>query len=272
MAVSANRFPVPSWINANNALSAYNGLHINSPWEGWVKSINRPDRKPISDELRAVWIITMTNYCLFTAFSHIESILSPERVTVNGWELIPNLRGPYFYAALVLTAVSAMKVYKEFELNQPPPLEADALPSKSKAHQPKLEFTTFDKCIVMASNATPYLMIITNIAVTIIQIRSGNSSAWVKLGFISITLIDITSFKPENYVWFLNTVLDYPVKAAAFYYGDRNFRLNILFNLAIRTQTVNEWIIQPLQARIIKILNGNDDDTVGIDAQTGKKD
>ncbi len=256
MMVSSTQSPISfPWMNANIALSAYIGLYINRPWEGWIKSNNNVDRNPISDEIIALYIASMTSYTLFATFNQIEYTLSPERVTAYGWGYLPDPRGPYFYAALLLVAVTVAKVFKEYELNQPPPLEADDALNRAPAHHhPAPVLTTMDKFIVVASNATPYLMVITNIVVTIIQIRRGNSSAWIKLAFISITLIDITSWKPKYYTWYLNTILGYPVTAAALCYGNDTIRINIIWNLALSNPTIRKTIVEPLENKLIQIL------------------
>jgi hypothetical protein len=240
MAVSSIRSAITfPWMNEKNVFAAFSGLYINSSWEGWTKDDNKVDQEPISDAWSASWATSMVSYSLFAAFSQIEQTLSPERVTAYGWGYLPDPRGPYFYAALLLVALNISKIFKECELNQPPPLESDTPFSRAPAHhQPAPAPTTMDKFVVVVSKATPYLMIITNIAVTIIQIRRGNSSAWIKLTFIGITLIDITSWMPKTYRWYLNTVLGYPIAAGAIYYADNYTRFNIIFNLVLSNKTL----------------------------------
>jgi hypothetical protein len=264
MAVSSTQAAITlPWMNAKNAFAAYSGLHINSYWEGWINSNNNVDRKPISDEISAAWITGIASYTLFTSFSQIEyTLLSPERVTADAYGYFPDPRGPYFYAALLLAALTVAKVFKEYELNQPPPLEADNAFSRAPAHhQPPPALTTMDKFIVVVSKATPYLMIITNIAVTIIQIRRGASSAWIKLAFISITLIDITPWKPKDYKWYIDTVLGYPAAAAALYYGNDTTRLNILCQIAFSHKIVREMILEPYMNWLQNILGSSAEDS-----------
>ncbi|HSW70361.1 MAG TPA: hypothetical protein VLH77_00080 [Gammaproteobacteria bacterium] len=221
---------ISTWINEKNALAAYNGLRLNRFWESWIKSDNCLNQNPYSNILSAGIVTGFVSLSLFGTFNRIEHALSPERVTAyaKGW--FPDPRGPYFYAALLLIVLNAAKVFKEVK-NQPPPEEksqAQLIPS------PKQPVPTgMDKFLVVVSQATPYLMIITNIAVTIIQIHRGDSSARTTLAFTLITLIDITRLKPTEYAWYRDTVLVYPVAAAALYYANNTNRFTIAFTLAL---------------------------------------
>jgi hypothetical protein len=178
-------------------------------------------------------------------------------VTTYAWGFFPDPRGPYFYAALLLVILNAAENYAEIvkELNRPSSLEEDSQANPPTESAP----TGMDKFLVVVSKATPYLMIITNIAVTIIQIRKGETSAWITLAFTGITFIDTTSWKSKEYTWYLNTVLGYPVAAAALYYANNISRLKILFKLAISNQTlmkVSEWLKakrEELENRLLKL-------------------
>jgi hypothetical protein len=246
-AISTGSFSFSTLINEKNALAAYNGLHLNRIWEIWVKSDNSAAQNPGSNSYPPKLVTLFVSYCLFTTFNRVEHSLSPERVTpyARGW--FPDPRGPYFYAALFLAVLNAAKFYREAN-NQPPPEEK----SESQAKNPPTESapTGMDNLLVVASKATPYLMIITNIAVTIIQIRRGNSSAWITLAFTGITFIDTTSWKPNEYRWYLNTVLGYPVAAATIYYAHNIFRLKIIFKLAISNQTLMGVIAAPFEEKL----------------------
>jgi hypothetical protein len=245
---------VSSWINEKNALTAYKGLHLNRSWEAWIISNNRVDQKPISNRSTARTTAYFVGYSLFTTFNHVEYILSPARVAPYGSGYFPDPRGPYFYAALLLYVLNAAKFIKEYKSNLPSLLEADSQLSKAPVNNSPIP-TGMDKFLVVVSKATPYLMIITNIAITIIQIRRGDTSAWITLAFTGITLIDITSWKPKEYRWYLNTVLGYPVAAAAIYYANNLFRIKIIFNLVLSNQTLMEMIAEPFKENLSELGN-----------------
>ena len=85
---------------------------------------------------------------------------------------------------------------------------------------------------------------------TIVGTPWGDSSAWIQLVLTGITLIDITSWKPVEYGWYLDTILGYPINAAALYYGNANDRFRIIFNWVCRFEIVNQKI-QELQANLL---------------------
>jgi hypothetical protein len=239
-AISTGSVTISTWVNKENALAAYEGLPLNRFWENWVKSDNNVNRVPLSDGATAGFLTCFASFKLFTTFNRVEHKLSPERVAYV-WGFFPDLQGPYFYAALLLAVLNGAKFFKEYESNQPP------LKKKSQAQTTQSAPTVIDKL----SSATPYLMIITNIAVTIIQIRSGDASAYVTLACTVITLIDITPLSSIKYAWFRDTVLAYPVAFTALYYSDNLKRILIIFDLAIKIAFSNEAV----QKKVTEISN-----------------
>lgn len=218
-AISTGSFSISTWINGENTLAAYRSLYLNRFWERWIKTDNSGKQTPISDVFVAVFAAgintSFTSYCLFSSFNHIEHGLSPERINPYAKNWLPNPRGPYFYAALLLTVLNTAKIF------------ADNIPMLSPRE-------AIDKFLVGVARVTPYLMIIANIAVTIIQISRGESSAWVTLAVIGITWIDTTSWKPAKYDWYLNTVLGNAVPAGALYYADNELRKSIISQVALQ--------------------------------------
>jgi hypothetical protein len=226
---------ISPWINEKNTLAAYDGLHLNR------------FRESLTGRDSGGFIFTcILSYVLFPTLSRAEHKLSPERVTAYAWGLFPDPRGPYFYAALLLAVLNTTKLS-----NQSPPLKANA---QVKNPPTQSAPTGMDRFLVVVSKATPYLMIITNIAVTIIQIRRGESSAWVTLAFTGITLIDIASWKPKNYMWYVDTVLGYPVAAAAFYYSDNKGRFAIVCSLALSLTTIQKIVVRTQLPMILEML------------------
>jgi hypothetical protein len=216
---------VSTWINEKNAFAAFSGLLQNKIWETQIISNSQVDQNPGSNGTSAFW----TTLSLFMAFSRVEHILSPERVTAG---FFPDSRGPYFYTALLLVVLNTAKFSKDQIV-----INIRKITGKQVDYPPIM-----DRFLVVVSQATPYLMIITNIAMTVIEISSGDSSAWVKLAFTGTSLVNITVGKPKDYTWFLNTVLGCPVAATAFYYADNKHRFVVVCAAVFSTQTVQKTI------------------------------
>ena len=111
-----------------------------------------------------------------------------------------------------------------------------------------------NRFLVVVSKATPYLMIIANICYD----RHSDTPGAIHrlgshLGFTGITLIDITSWKPKEYRWYLNTILGYPVAAGAIYYSNNLSRLKIIFNLAISNQTLTKLVEKTFSKQISEL-------------------
>lgn len=227
-----------TWVNEKNAVAAYNGLYQNRVWQSWIIT-NKGNRTSwfFIDAIRA--------YNLFTTFSRVENNLSSERVSNDGY--FPDPRGPYFYVALLLVVLNVAKSIKSTKAQLKEEERAKQNPDTVPLKQPVP--TVMDQFLVVVSQATPYLMIITNIAVNSIQIQRGESSAWIELAFTGITLIDSTSWKSENYAWYRDTVLGYPVAAAVFYYANNRLRFNIICIEAIKIQ-----IVQKLIANLVALM------------------
>lgn len=223
-----------SWITEKNALSAYSGLHLNRPWETWIITNQEPISKKILGRIVIIDILS--------TFSQVEYVLSSDRVTAYAKGFFPDPRGPYFYVALLLVVLNATETIAEIVKENN--LKRSSSPDGVEASNPPAETppTKMNRFLVVVSQTTPYLMIITNIAVTIIQIQRGDTSAWIKLALTGITLIDITSWKPKEYRWYLDTVLGCPFAAGAIYYSNNLSRINIIFNLALSNQTLQKMI------------------------------
>jgi hypothetical protein len=217
------------WTNETLAMESFHGLKMNRYWNGWIKTNNNPERKPISTELRAGWVAFGVFSQLFKNFSEFEKSLSSTAPTHFGQDYVPNPLGPYFYGALFFVALSAHKIMTEYEWNKPPELGYDlggAL-ARSKTREPYIP-SRFDNVVEVAWQVTPYLMVITNIALTAFEIRNGDNKAWIKLFVTGVTLIDISSWKPEGFSWYLTVFARYPIEAAALFYSDNWERFYIL--------------------------------------------
>lgn len=228
---------VSTWINKENALAAYKGLVLNRYWASWVGWNNHPIyRCEVSFSPYAAWTIYQLGKGLFATFNDVKQTLSPERVTSYGGNYVP----------LVFIALNAAKVFKDYSSV---PVKDNPLPT-----QPAKE-GIMDKVLVTIWKATPYLMIMTNIAMTSIQIQKGDSTACVTLAFAGITLIDLTNLRMStHYLWYRNVVLEGSVAAVALYYSNNTNRLNIIHysaptiitEIVLKSQTLYQVMREPL--------------------------
>ncbi len=228
---------VSTWINKENALAAYKGLVLNRYWASWVGWNNHPIyRCGVSFSPYAAWTIYQLGKGLFATFNDVKQTLSPERVTSYGGNYVP----------LVFIALNAAKVFKDYSSV---PVKDNSLPT-----QPAKE-GILGTVLVVVWKATPYLMIMTNIAMTIIQVQRGDSTACITLAFAGITLIDLANLRRSTRnLWYRNVVLEGSVAAVAFYYSNNTNRLNIIrysaptisLGIALTSQTVYQVMKKPL--------------------------
>ena len=163
-------------------------------------------------------------FAIPVSFSNLESTLTPARVThfAKGW--IPDPKGRFFLIATSLLALNTLKFFKDMS-NEPEwvPRRKARAPVKNQAND----------FLAVVWRATPYLMIITNIAVTVLQIYQGSSAEWVTLAVTGVTLLSITNLVPQSFNRYLNQC-GIPIDLAAFWYGDRYMRGSIIVSWIFR--------------------------------------
>jgi hypothetical protein len=89
-----------------------------------------------------------------------------------------------------------------------------------------------DKFLIVVWTVTPYVMMITNITLIFIEAHYNPTGALVKLVVTGITLLDMTSWMPESFSWYLDFGAGIPLDLAALYY-DSNYRISILLGFMI---------------------------------------
>jgi len=244
MAASTGSVTLSTWTNQEIAIAAYRGLLLNRRWESWVGWYNSPLYTILVTSVPcagyAVWITCKLSQSLFTTFNAIEHTLSPARITPID---APNVKGHCYYTALAFVALNGAKAFSDYW----------SVPVDSLPKEPVKE-GIMGQLLVVVWKTTPYLMIIANIAMTVIQVQSGNASALVTVAFASITFIDLTVKKSANYLWYRDVVLESSVAIAALYYSNSTNRSTIIYfsapriiiGVVLTSQTVYKFMKKPL--------------------------
>ncbi|HEX4839557.1 MAG TPA: hypothetical protein VFU89_03845 [Rhabdochlamydiaceae bacterium] len=244
----------PSRDPATVAFATYSSFHSN---QLWVESIAREKVSNANDILRDHLFIHSKNFlkklpknlanlipffprfaatgypylsflsrasAIRASFSNLESTLTPARVThfAKGW--VPDPKGRFFLITTSLLALNTLKFFKDMS-NEP-----KWIPKKEARTHVKNQANDF---LAVVWRATPYLMIITNIAVTVLRIYQGGSAEWVTLAVTGVTLLPITNLMPESFSVCLS-MCGIPIDLAAFWYGDYDMRKSILIGLIFR--------------------------------------
>jgi|GEM_PF-1643898 len=237
------------------AFAIHNGFYLNRSWVASIpwdagrnvtvqirdfafnksKEILKKLPKDLAKELSQVprrgaillpyWLFFYRAMDIASSFRNLESALVPTRVThfAKGW--FPNPKRSFFWIATSLFALNAIKFFKE-RANEP-----KWIPNISTEIRVKEEANDF---LAVVWRATPYLMIITNIAVTVLQIYQGSSAQWVTLAVTGVTLLPITNLVPQSFNEYL-TMCGIPIDLAALWYGDSYMRTCIIVGWIFRS-------------------------------------
>ena len=102
-----------------------------------------------------------------------------------------------------------------------------------------------DKFLVVIWKATPYLMLITNVALIILDLRKNIVIGMVSLATAGISLIDLTHWKPKDFGWYLDVGVRVPLNIATMYYH-QPLRVPIILGWALepRVRAIFSNVIQ----------------------------
>ncbi|MBS0647829.1 MAG: hypothetical protein JSS10_01235 [Verrucomicrobia bacterium] len=121
------------------------------------------------------------------------------------------------------------------------------------------DHTIPQKFLIHAWKAIPYIALITNIALTILELRSNCMKASVALAVTSITLLSFNQMIPKTWAWYINPGLRIPMDLVALYYGSNKNRFVILIGLAqlpiIKDPVMN--FTKPYTDRLMSYLRSN---------------
>lgn len=92
--------------------------------------------------------------------------------------------------------------------------------------------TPFQKFLAVAWKTTPYLMLLTNIALTIIELRVNRMKAAVSLAVLTVTCLNHVHVLPRSFARYLNPGIRLPMDFIALYYGSNKNRFSIVLGWA----------------------------------------
>ncbi len=199
------------WNPAHVVYGVFDGFSAVRSWEKWIHYNNSDSKAPLS------WVTNigfMIN--IISTYNRIADVFSPnmdvEKIQDNFFER--NLT-VITIGGLAFMALNATAMYR----------------GMTRTHLNDAK-SNMDKFLVVVWKATPYLMLITNIALIVIDLRRNTVIAAVSLVTVGVSLIDLTSWKPENFDWDLDINIRIPVDIATMYYYEK-LRVPILASLAI---------------------------------------
>lgn len=113
-------------------------------------------------------------------------------------------------------------------------LGANAYTGRTGVYNQKISHarTYKNKFLITIWKATPYLVLLTNIALTIIELRVNRMKALVGLTVMAATMLNLTHIMPRSYARYLNPVIRFPMDLVALYYGSNKNRFTIVLGWA----------------------------------------
>lgn len=106
-----------------------------------------------------------------------------------------------------------------------------------------------DKILITVWKMTPYLVLLTNIVLTMIEFRINRMKALVSLTVMAVTLIDQTRIIPRSFARYIDPGIRLPMDFLALYYGSNKNRFNIVLGW-----TQVPIIRDPIKARLKPLL------------------
>jgi hypothetical protein len=216
MAAALTRSMISTWSPAAVSLPALNGFHRLRVWERMINHSSSNEPSPL------LWrsVISVSVGLLLTQLT-ASDVLSPLAEKGNpGALFFQNYESAFAVATFTLVVLNGITIFAG-ETNK----NVSDFPSQ------------LDQFRLAVWKTTPYLMLVTNIALLIIDIPQSKGLGLISLATAAITLIDLTSWKPEHFDWYLDVGFRVPLGIAVMYYHE-NMRIPILigFSLDLRIQ------------------------------------
>jgi len=208
-----------SWNASSLTYAAFEGRRSVRIWEVLINYNNSNSTKP-----QPWWVAADVAMGIIMTLGRASFVFSPEDALGKIQDTVFERHLEVIVCAtLTLAAFNAIAVFRE-QTNK------------------KVSDTTsrFDTLLIVVWKATPYLMLITNIALIIFDIPSNKVIGLFTLGVAGITLIDLTSWKPKSFSWYLDVGVRVPVEMATMYYHEQ-LRLRILVGWVMNKSIQNTF-------------------------------
>jgi hypothetical protein len=198
------------WNMRNIVVAAFEGLHNNRIWEKIINYNNVSSRASLS--LKSVMIVSFSICNVFRRAADVLSCTKKMGHIENNF--LADHQSLFIAGTGALMALNITAIFKH-HTNK----------NVSEVH------SKMDSFLVIVWKATPYLMIVTNIALTIIDIRNNKIVGLVKLAVTGITLLDLTPWKSQSFDWYLDVGVRLPLDIVTLYY-DKSYCILIVLGWA----------------------------------------
>jgi hypothetical protein len=210
-AIATQLVSTPQWNAPNVVYGVFDGFSAVRLWEGLINYNNSDSPEPLS------WTVNLSvMMSIISTYDRVANVFSPNfdvnEIQDNFFER--NL-AIITVGGLALMAVNATAMYRGL--------------TRTNLDDAK---SSMDQFLVVVWKSTPYLMLITNIVLIVIDLRYNTVVAAVSLAAVGISLIALTPWKPENFDWDLDINIRIPIDVAMMYYYE-DVRGPILVSLAI---------------------------------------
>lgn len=202
---------ISQWNPPEVTLAMWDGFHRVRVWEQVINHNNSNSPKSLS------WrsVIPVCSGLFFTHTRVFNFLSSLTEKGNQGALFFQNYEGAFAAATVALVILNGITILAD-QTNK----NISDFPSQ------------LDKFRLTVWKATPYLMLVTNIALLIIDIPQSKDLGLISLATAGITLIDLTSWKPKDFDWYLDVAYRIPLGIAVMYYHE-NARNSVLIAFAI---------------------------------------
>ncbi len=97
--------------------------------------------------------------------------------------------------------------------------------------------TPLNKFLFITWKITPYLALVTNIALLSLEAKSRPMKTSAALLMTGISLLDLTPWMPRSFGWYMSVGVRLPIDMVAFYYGSNLNRFRIVASLILTPET-----------------------------------
>ncbi|HUD01902.1 MAG TPA: hypothetical protein VMR37_06210 [Rhabdochlamydiaceae bacterium] len=185
-------------INLGDIVFGYrSGLFLTAPWKQRFIFDNAAQRRPMNGIIEVVGAALP----ILTTLYKVRRLECPERLSYSFWAVSG------VACALCALNIAASEVCHK---------------NLSQVHGKK------DKFLWVVWRVTPYLMMITNVALLIIEMRTRETKAITALATMGVSLLELTSLMPKSFNWYLAVGILIPVDVVALYYASNMNRFGII--------------------------------------------